>query len=74
MTLLHRRIRADWATATAAALLSVTVTVIHVLDQGGLTSYAGSPWWLGQGYRAVELGGLACAVAAGRRVVQRTVG
>jgi hypothetical protein len=52
-----------WATVLPAAMLCVTISVIHVLDQGGVTKYAGPPWWLGWGYRLVEAG----AVLARRR-------
>jgi hypothetical protein len=45
-----------------ATLLCATVTAIHVLDQGGVTAYAGGPWWLGWGYRAVEAGGVLTAL------------
>jgi hypothetical protein len=59
----------DWPAVLTTAMLSITVSVIHVLDQGGITKYAGSPWWLGWGYRAVEVGGVltALALAAHRR-------
>ena len=58
----------DWATVLPAAMLCVTVSVIHVLDQGGVTQYAGPPWWLGWGYRFVEAGGvLAALVLLARR-------
>jgi hypothetical protein len=53
----------DWFVVLATAMLSITVAVIHVLDQGGITNYAGPPWWLGGGYWAVELGGVVTALA-----------
>ena len=53
----------DWPAVLTTAMLSITVSVIHVLDQGGITKYAGSPWWLGWGYRAVEVGGVLTALA-----------
>jgi hypothetical protein len=58
-----------WAVALPAAMLCVTVSVIHVLDQGGVTKYAGPPWWLGWGYRLAEAGAVlaAFAVLARRR-------
>ena len=57
-----------WAAALPAAMLCVTVSVIHVLDQGGVTKYAGPPWWLGWGYRLVEAGAvLAALVIVARR-------
>jgi hypothetical protein len=64
-----KRFVPDWPTVLTTAMLSFTVGVIHVLDQGGITKYAGSPWWLGWGYRAVEVGGVltALALAAHRR-------
>jgi hypothetical protein len=52
----------DWPAVLTTAMLSVTVSVIHILDQGGITKYAGSPWWLGWGYRAVEIGGVVTAL------------
>ncbi|HXW32966.1 MAG TPA: hypothetical protein VEJ87_00165 [Acidimicrobiales bacterium] len=53
----------DWPTALTTAMLSITVGVLHVLDQGGITKYAGSPWWLGWGYRLVEIGSVVTALA-----------
>ena len=53
----------DWAAVLPAAMLCVTVSVIHVLDQGGVATYAGPPWWLGWGYRLVEAGAQADHVA-----------
>jgi hypothetical protein len=53
----------DWAAVLPAAMLCVTVSVIHVLDQGGVTKYAGPPWWLGWGYRLVEAGAVLAALA-----------
>jgi hypothetical protein len=58
-----KRFVPDWPTVLTAAMLSITVGVIHVLDQGGFTKYAGPPWWLGWGYRAVEIGAVVTAVA-----------
>jgi hypothetical protein len=58
-----KRFVPDWPAVLTTAMLSITVGVIHVLDQGGITNYAGSPWWLGWGYRAVELGSAVTAVA-----------
>lgn len=42
------------------AVLAVAVTVIHVLDQGGVTELK-DPAYLGYGYWVLELGGLVCA-------------
>ena len=53
----------DWATLVTTSMLSITVSLIHVLDQGGITEYAGPPWWVGWGYRAVEIGGAVTALA-----------
>jgi hypothetical protein len=53
----------DWPTVLTTAMLSITVALIHVLDQGGITKYAGPPWWVGWGYRAVEIGGVLTAIA-----------
>ena len=53
----------DWPAVVTSALLSITVSVIHVLDQGGITKWAGPPWWLGWGYRAIEAGGVLSALA-----------
>jgi hypothetical protein len=53
----------DWPAVLTTAMLSITVGVIHVLDQGGITKYAGSPWWVGWGYRAVEIGSVVVALA-----------
>jgi hypothetical protein len=53
----------DWSVALTTAMLSITVAVIHVLDQGGIAKYAGSPWWLGWGYRTVEVGGIVTVAA-----------
>jgi hypothetical protein len=58
-----KRFVPDWPAVLTTAMLSITVGVIHVLDQGGITKYAGSPWWLGWGYRAVEIGGVVTALA-----------
>ena len=51
------------------AALAVGVSYAHVMDQGGLTALK-DPAYLGWGYRALELGGLAAAglVLARRRV------
>jgi hypothetical protein len=58
-----KRLCPDWSVVLTTAMLSITVGVIHVLDQGGITKYAGPPWWLGWGYRAVELGSVVTALA-----------
>lgn len=46
--------------AVIGAALAVTVAVIHVLDQGGLTGLK-DPTYLGYGYWALELTALVCA-------------
>lgn len=48
-------------TGIAGAVLALTVSVIHVLDQGGLTGMK-DPAYLGYGYWVLELAGLVCAV------------
>jgi hypothetical protein len=53
----------DWPAVLTAAMLSITVSFIHVMDQGGITGWAGSPWWLGWGFRAVEIAGVLTAIA-----------
>lgn len=45
----------------AGAVLALAVSVIHVLDQGGLTAMK-DPAYLGYGYWVLELAGLVCAV------------
>lgn len=54
--------RPEWPVVLPAALLCATVTAIHVLDQGGVATYAGKPWWLGWGYRLLEAGGVLTAL------------
>jgi hypothetical protein len=58
-----RRYCPDWPAVLTTSMLSFTVALIHVLDQGGITKYAGPPWWVGWGYWAVEVGGVVIAVA-----------
>jgi hypothetical protein len=53
----------DWPAVLTTAMLSITVSIIHVLDQGGITKWAGPPWWLGWGFRAIEIGGVVAAAA-----------
>lgn len=43
-----------------AALLVLAVTVIHVVDQGGLTALK-DPAYVGYGYRILELAAVGCA-------------
>jgi hypothetical protein len=44
------------------ALLALTVTVVHVADQGGITALT-APHWIGWGYRLIEVGGVLTALA-----------
>ena len=44
-----------------AAVLALLVSVIHVIDQGGLTALK-DPAYLGYGYWLLELAGIVCAV------------
>ena len=46
--------------AVLGAVLALVVSVIHVLDQGGLTALK-DPAYLGYGYWLLELGGVVCA-------------
>ena len=43
------------------ALLALSVSAVHVADQGGIT-VLNSPAWIGWGYRAIEVGGVLTAV------------
>ena len=43
-------------------LLALSVSVVHVADQGGVTAFT-SPDWLGWAYRLIEAGGIATALA-----------
>jgi hypothetical protein len=45
-----------------AALLALSITAVHVADQGGVTAFT-SPDWLGWSYRLIEAGGIAAALA-----------
>lgn len=56
------------ATGVLGALLALGVSVIHVMDQGGLTDLR-DPDYLGYAYWALELAGVICAVLllTGRR-------
>jgi hypothetical protein len=45
-----------------AALLALGIAAAHVADQGGVAAFT-SPDWLGWGYRLIEAGGVATAVA-----------
>jgi hypothetical protein len=44
------------------ALLAISIAVVHVADQGGVTAF-NSPSWIGWGYRLIEAGGLLTAIA-----------
>ena len=44
------------------ALLALTVTAVHVADQGGITALT-TPHWIGWGYRLIEVGGVLTALA-----------
>ena len=62
-----RRTTAPLAAGLAGAGLALAVTVIHVLDQGGLTALK-DPAYLGQGYRLLEVAGvLTAALLLARR-------
>ena len=43
------------------ALLALGVAVVHVADQGGITSF-NSPDWLGWSFRLIEVGGVLTAI------------
>lgn len=49
-----------WPVAVIGATLAVAVTVIHILDQGGVGAMK-DPAYLGYGYWALELAGLVSA-------------
>lgn len=49
-----------WPLAAIGAALAVAVTVIHILDQGGIFAMK-DPAYLGYGFWALELAGLVCA-------------
>jgi hypothetical protein len=44
------------------AMLALAVAAVHIADQGGLTTLA-SPAWIGWGYRLIEVGAVATALA-----------
>ena len=46
----------------AGALLALAVAAVHIADQGSITTLA-SPYWIGWGYRLIEVGGLLTAAA-----------
>ena len=43
------------------ALLALSVSAVHVADQGGITALT-APAWIGWGYRLIEVGGVLTAV------------
>ena len=49
------------ALRSTAALLALGVAVVHVADQGGITSF-NSPDWLGWSFRLIEVGGVLTAI------------
>ena len=49
-----------FSTRLVVALLALSVTVVHVADQGGIANFT-DPNWLGWSYRLIEVGGLATA-------------
>lgn len=49
------------ALRSTAALLALGVAVVHVADQGGITSF-NSPAWLGWSFRLIEVGGVLTAI------------
>ena len=48
-------------TTGVGVVLALAVTVVHVLDQGGITEMK-DPAYLGYGYWVLELAGVVCAV------------
>lgn len=57
----HRSSTGSRAINAIGALLAVAVSVIHIADQGGLTTLK-DPSYLGYGYWMLELAGVICAV------------
>jgi len=45
-----------------SALLALTVSVVHVADQGGVTAL-NNPAWMGWSFRLIEIGGALTAIA-----------
>ena len=50
------------AVRIVGAMLALAVAAVHVADQGGVSALT-SPDWLGWGYRLIEAGGVATALA-----------
>jgi hypothetical protein len=44
------------------AMLALSVAVVHVADQGGVTAFNSPPDWLGWSFRAIEAGGVLTAL------------
>jgi hypothetical protein len=51
------------AVRLAGALLALSVSAVHVADQGGITAFNAPPDWLGWSYRLIEVGGVLTAIA-----------
>lgn len=45
----------------AGALLALSVSAVHVADQGGITAF-NSPDWLGWSFRLIEVGGVLTSI------------
>lgn len=52
----------EFAVRLVGALLALAVAVLHVADQGGITTFNSPPDWLGWAYRLIEVGGVLTAV------------
>jgi hypothetical protein len=52
----------DLVVRLAGALLALAISAVHIADQGSVPALV-TPHWIGWGYRAVEVGGVATALA-----------
>jgi hypothetical protein len=50
------------AVRLVGALLALSVSAVHVADQGGITAFNAPPDWLGWSFRLIELGGVLTAI------------